>query len=67
MGVIKKENQVAGFAGASLKPKLKDGLLFGVLEMSAVSITCLADDIMFRGFWENCKLMFCNAVFLVGQ
>jgi hypothetical protein len=67
VGLIKKENQVAGFVGASLKPKLKDGLLFGVLEMGNGSITCLADDIMFRSFWENGKLMFCNAVFLVGQ
>ena len=25
------------------------------------------DDILFRNFWENGKLMFCNALFLVGQ
>ena len=67
VGVIKKDNQVAGFVGASLKPKLKDGLLFGVVNMGSGSITCFADDIMFRSFWENGKLMFCNAVFLVGQ
>jgi hypothetical protein len=30
-------------------------------------ITYFADDILFRDFWENGKLMFCNAVFLVGQ
>jgi Zinc carboxypeptidase len=67
VGVIKKDNQVAGFVGASLKSKLKDGLLFGVVEMGNGSITCLTDDVMFRSFWENGKLMFCNAVFLVGQ
>jgi hypothetical protein len=27
----------------------------------------VADDPLFRSFWENGKLLFCNAVFLVGQ
>jgi len=67
VGVIKKENQVAGFVGAGLQSKLKDGLLFGVKNMGSGSITYLADNPMFRSFWENGKLMFCNAVFLVGQ
>jgi hypothetical protein len=67
VGVIKKDNQVAGFVGAKLKNKLKDGLLFGVQNMGAGSITYFVDNIMFRSFWENGKLMFCNAVFLVGQ
>jgi Zinc carboxypeptidase len=67
VGVIKKENQIAGFVGAKLKLKLKDGLLFGVQDMGRGAISYLADDVMFRSFWENGKLMFCNAVFLVGQ
>lgn len=67
VGVIKKENQVAGFVGAELQPKLKDGLLFGVEYMGNGAISYLADDVMFRSFWENGKLMFCNAVFLVGK
>jgi hypothetical protein len=67
VGVIKKENQIAGFVGTKLKAKLKDGLLFGVQDMGRGAISYLADDVMFRSFWENGKLMFCNAVFLVGQ
>ena len=67
VGVIKKENQVAGFVGVELQSKLKDGLLFAVQDMGAGSISYLADDLMLRSFWENGKLMFCNAVFLVGQ
>ncbi len=67
VGVIKKDNQVAGFVGAKLKDKLKDGLLFGVQDMGNGTVTCFADDVLFRNFWENGKLMFCNAVFLVGQ
>ncbi len=67
VGVIKKENQVAGFVGSKLKEKLKDGLLFGVQNLGAGTITYLTDDLLFRSFWNNGKLMFCNAVFLVGQ
>jgi hypothetical protein len=67
VGVIKKENQVSGFVGAKLKDRLKDGLLFGVQDMGSGAVVYLADDILFRSFWENGKLMLCNAVFLVGQ
>ncbi|HWR33057.1 MAG TPA: hypothetical protein VN451_06010, partial [Chitinophagaceae bacterium] len=67
VGIIKKDNQVAGFVGAKLKEKLKDGLLFGVQNMGSGTVTCFADDMLFRNFWENGKLMLCNAVFLVGQ
>ena len=67
VGVIKKDNQVAGFVGANLKDKLKDNLVFGVQSMGNGSITFLTDNLLFRNFWENGKLMFCNAVFFVGQ
>ena len=67
VGVIKKDAQVAGFVGSKVKPKMKDGLLFGVQDMGRGTVVYLVDDIMFRSFWENGKLMFSNAVFLVGQ
>jgi len=60
-------DQVAGFVGSKLKEKLKDGVLFGVQDIGRGSVTFLADNVLFRNFWENGKLMFCNAVFLVGQ
>jgi hypothetical protein len=67
VGVLKKDRQVAGFVGSRLQSKLQDGLLFGVQEIGRGGITYLADDVLFRSFWENGKLMFANAVFLVGQ
>ncbi|HVF81596.1 MAG TPA: M14 metallopeptidase family protein [Flavisolibacter sp.] len=67
VGVLKKGKQVAGFVGSKLVNRLQDGLLFGVQDIGRGSITYLADDVLFRSFWENGKLMFCNAVFLVGQ
>ncbi len=67
VGVIKKERQVAGFVGTKLQNRLQDGLLFGVQEMGNGTVTYLADNVLFRSFWENGKLMFANAVFVVGQ
>lgn len=67
VGVLKKNNYVAGFAGTQVKNKLKDALVFGVQEMGNGAVIFLADDPLFRSFWENGKLLFCNAVFLVGQ
>lgn len=67
VGVIKKEGPVAGFVGAGLQPRMKDGLLFGALSLGNGTINLLSDNLLFRNFWENGKLMFCNAVFLSGQ
>ena len=67
VGVLKKDSQVSGFVGSSVKDKLNDALVFGVQDMGAGKIVYLADNLLFRNFWENGKLMFCNAVFLVGQ
>lgn len=67
VGVIGKNSQMAGFVGASLKNKFRDGLLFGALNKGKGSIIILAEDPLFRSFWENGKLLFANAVFFTGQ
>ena len=67
VGVLKRGRQVAGFVGTQLSKRLQDGLLFGTQDLGRGTVTYLADDVLFRSFWENGKLLFCNAVFLVGQ
>ncbi|WP_436488296.1 M14 family metallopeptidase [Chitinophaga sp. ARDCPP14] len=67
VGVLKKDSYLTGFVGASTRQQLKDGLLFGVKEIGNGSVIILADNPLFRSFWENGKLLFSNAVFLVGQ
>ncbi|MBL7759610.1 MAG: zinc carboxypeptidase [Sediminibacterium sp.] len=67
VGTIRKDAYVTGFAGAKLKPRLKDGVLLGVQDMGAGSVVYISEDLLFRNFWENGKLLFANAVFLVGQ
>jgi hypothetical protein len=63
VGVLKKEAQMAGFVGANLKTKLYDGLLIGVQNIGKGTVVSFTDDIIFRNFWQNGKLMLCNAVF----
>lgn len=67
VGVMKKENQVAGFVGSKAEQKLKDGTVIAVQPYGKGSIVYFADDPLFRSFWENGKLLFSNAVFFVGQ
>ena len=68
VATIKKDAYVAGLVGSKSKQKLsKSGLLFGVQNMGRGSVVYMVDDPLFRGFWENGKLLFCNAVFMVGQ
>jgi hypothetical protein len=67
VGVIKKDNYVTGFVGSQVRKKLTDGLIFGVQEIGNGSVVYLADNPLFRSFWENGKLLFSNAVFMVGH
>jgi hypothetical protein len=67
VGVIKREKQIAGFVGSKLAPRLQDGLLFGTQEIGRGTAIYFADNVLFRSFWENGKLLFTNALFLAGQ
>ncbi|MEN0055196.1 MAG: M14 metallopeptidase family protein [Mucilaginibacter sp.] len=67
VGTIKKNSYVAGFAGAQSKLKINNGLLLGVQSLGRGSVIYMVDDPLFRSFWENGKLLFSNAVFMVGQ
>ncbi len=67
VGILKKDNRMAGFAGSKVKEKLKDGTVIGVQQMGRGSIVYFAENPIFRSFWENGKLLLSNAVFLVGQ
>jgi hypothetical protein len=67
VGVLKKDAHVSGYVGYKLKSKLKDATLLGVQDMGGGSVVYFSDNPLFRNFWENGKLLFANAVFLVGQ
>jgi len=67
VGVVKKDSHVAGFAGVKAKAAIQDGVVIGVKEMGAGKLVFMADDPIFRNFWENGKLILSNAVFFNGK
>jgi len=66
-GVVKKAGYTSGFAGSKVKTEIQDGLLFGAVEYGRGNVVVITDDVLFRLFWENGKMLFSNAVFLAGQ
>lgn len=58
---------VQGFAGFIANQTLDNSLVFGVEEKGDGEIIYLVDNPLFRSFWENGKMLFANAVFMVGQ
>ena len=57
---------VAGFMGHRIKKEMKNKIIFGVQDVKKGRIVYLADNPLFRAFWYNGKLLFGNAVFIVG-
>ena len=62
-----REDLVSGFVGADVQEQLTQSLVFGVEEKGRGSVVYMVDNPLFRQFWYNGKLLFANAVFLVGQ
>jgi len=68
VGILKgKQKPVMGFAGVKINKELDNTLVFGVEDKGRGKVTYMTDNPMFRSFWENGKMMFANAVFMVGQ
>jgi len=67
VGVIKKNSYAAGFTGSLARPQLTDTFVLGTQDLSRGQVVYLGDNPLFRAFWQSGKLLFGNAVFLVGQ
>jgi hypothetical protein len=68
VGVIKGQAKpVQGFAGKHINKRMDNSLVFGVEEKGDGTIVYLIDNPLFRSFWESGKMIFSNAVFMVGQ
>ena len=59
--------RISGFAGEKALKRLKNSLVFGEHRMGRGSVVYLADDVMFRSFWENGKLFLVNSLFFVNN
>ncbi|SEL42580.1 M14 family metallopeptidase [Parapedobacter koreensis] len=68
VGIIPDLNYYrTGFVGAKVKEAVGESLVFGVEHVGRGQVIYLVDNPLFRGFWENGKLIFSNALFMVGQ
>ncbi|PVW13546.1 M14 family metallopeptidase [Marixanthomonas spongiae] len=68
VGYIKGEaTNVSGFAGADAKKGLANSLVFGEDRVGNGSVVYLVDDVLFRSFWQNGKLLFVNSLFFVNN
>ena len=68
VGYIKGEAEnVSGFAGDEAKKGLTDSLVFGEDRIGQGSVVYLVDDVLFRSFWQNGKLLFVNSLFFVNN
>ncbi len=56
---------VSGFAGSDAQKKIGKTMVFGVENHGRGSVVYMVDNPLFRGFWENGKLFFANALFMV--
>jgi hypothetical protein len=58
---------VQGFAGFRANQALNNSLLLGVEHQGEGEIVYFVDNPLFRSFWQTGKMLFGNAVFMVGQ
>ncbi len=59
--------KVSGFAGSDATTFLGETMVFGEQRLGQGSMIYLADNVLFRSFWENGKLFFVNALFFVNN
>ena len=55
------------FVGNKSKAAIQEGIVIGVKELGAGKFIYMADDPIFRNFWEGGKLVLANAVFFNGK
>ncbi len=66
VAVIKSaDSHISGFVGAKAKSKVEKSLVFGVESKGSGNVIYMIDNPLYRDFWENGKLLFGNAVFIV--
>jgi hypothetical protein len=61
------DTPVSGFAGSEALKKVSGSLVFGAEKKGKGCIVYMVDNPLFRGFWENGKLFFANAIFMVNN
>ncbi len=63
----KKPKVLGGFIGHKVKNQLDESLIFGTQNMGSGMVVYMVDNPLFRGFWQNGKLFFANALFMTNN
>jgi len=61
----RQNKPISGFAGSEAMKQIDTSLVFGTQNMGRGQVIYMVDNPLFRGFWENGKLFFANALFMV--
>ncbi|MEX0660526.1 MAG: M14 family zinc carboxypeptidase [Balneolaceae bacterium] len=67
VGTVRSNAHISGFVGNKAKQNLENSLTFGVQSYGSGDVVYMVDNPLFRGFWENGKLLFVNSLFFVGN
>ncbi|SEQ75757.1 M14 metallopeptidase family protein [Pedobacter rhizosphaerae] len=63
VGQLAEKSLMAGVVGKKVREELKSGLLIGVQDFGKGQVVYIANDPLFRNFWEGGKTLFGNVVF----
>jgi Zinc carboxypeptidase len=63
VGLINEKSLMAGVVGKKAREELKAGLLIGAQDFGRGQVVYLANDPLFRNFWEGGKTLFSNIIF----
>lgn len=63
VGLVNEKSLMSGIVGKKAREELKSGLLIGVQDFGRGQVVYLANDPLFRNFWESGKTLFGNLVF----
>lgn len=63
VGLVNDKSLMAGVVGKKVREELKSGLLIGVQNFGRGTVVYLANDPLFRNFWESGKTLFSNIIF----
>lgn len=63
VGVVQNEAPRTGYSGMEARKGVENSLSFGVQRMGSGKVVYLIDNVLYRAFWINGKLLMANAVF----
>ena len=67
IGTVRENAYRSGFVGTEAKPVIENSLSFGVQDYGRGQVVYMIENPLFRGFWENGKLLVANSIFFVGN